>query len=678
MYNKAASFLLAMFILCSAAFAQDESRYVNLPITRAVLFSSGVGYFEHEGVVAGDAVMRIMFKTEQINDVLKSMVLRDLDGGQVRGVTYAANDPLERALKSFAVDISGNPGMAELLDQLRGAAVIVHAPERVDGTILSVEQRQREVEKSTLTEFVLNIVTSGGIKSVPLRTGDSIQFADEKLQDELNRALSLLAGSRDTEQKAVDIRFNGSGERRVMVGYLVETPVWKTSYRLDLSNDDRPFMQGWAIVENTSNNDWERVQLSLVSGRPISFIQDLYTPLYMPRPVVRPRLYASLTPQMYKGGVEMDMDDMAERGLASRMRVAEPSSAGRGGGGALYGAPAADAAMGLEGAGVSSLAQAESIGELFRFTIAHPVEMARRRSAMLPIVNEGVTAEKLSIYNANVLAGHPLNAVYLTNSTDLKLLSGPVTVFDGGSYAGDAQIDHLSPGEKRLLSYAVDLDVTADSSNKSNSRIANVSINRGVLRIDHAWEYEQSYTFANKSSREKTLIVEHPFNTQRALAEPAGFEEKTPEVYRFRVSVPAGKTQTLNVVEKQTTYQTIALLNQPISAFQQYVTSSSRAIKPAVREALEGVVLRKNRLSEAQQMLSDLESQLRQIIDGQSRLRDNLQAVGSDSQLGKRYLSRLAEEEDQIEELQRKIAAARDEVNQRRRELEDYLANLNV
>lgn len=676
-------FALVAVACCAAspALAQDDTAFVNLPITRAVLFSSGVGYFEHMGIVREDAVMRIMFKTDQINDVLKSMVLMDYGGGAITGVTYAANDPLERALKSFGVDISDNPSLPELLDQLRGATVIVQTPDRVEGKILNVETRDKIVVQggspSTVQEHVLNIVTHTGIRSLPMTSLDAIQFADHALREELNRALLLLVSSRDTDQKPVDIRFTGSGERTVRVGYLVETPVWKTSYRLDLTDDKNQILQGWAIVENTSNNDWKNMRLSLVSGRPISFVQDLYTPLYMPRPIVRPQLYASLMPKMYEGGISRD--DMAMERRAAIAPTSAAPAPGRAGS-ATFGREHLEAGLGEvawdAGQGINAAADAASIGELFQFTLQHPVDLARRRSSMLPIVNQPVTTERLSIYNASVLAKHPLNGVMLTNSTNLKLLAGPVTVFDGASYAGDAQIDHLSPGEKRLLSYAVDLDVEVDNATTSTSRMTDVRINRGVLRVTHATMYTQAYTLKNKSQRDRIVIVEHPFNSQRELVEPEQFEEKIPSLYRFRVNVPTGKTHTLNVRERHTTLQSISLLQQQVGSFQAFITNSE--IKLEVRKALERAAALKNRLSEAETLLAQQTAELREIQDGQERLRQNLTAVGADTTLGKRYLARLNEDEDNIERLQRDIAQTRTLINERRAELQHYLDNLDV
>ena len=124
---------------------------------------------------------------------------------------------------------------------------------------------------------------------------------DAGLQTELNRALAAVAGARDQDKKPVEVHFNGTGERHVRLGYVVETPVWKASYRLVLPDDKtaaidkeaKGTLQGWAMVDNQTDNDWNNVRLSLVSGRPISFQQDLYQPLYVPRPMVVPEQYAS-------------------------------------------------------------------------------------------------------------------------------------------------------------------------------------------------------------------------------------------------------------------------------------------------------------------------------------------------------------------------------------------------
>ncbi|HUU59681.1 MAG TPA: hypothetical protein VMZ50_09060 [Phycisphaerae bacterium] len=684
--------LLAVTVLIAVP-AWGQKAETEIPITKVVLFSSGVGYFEHVGLVEGDATTTLMFKTEQINDVLKSMVLMDLDDGTVSSVNYASRDPILRALKSFGVDISGDPALGDLLKQLRGAQVDVMCPEKVSGKILGIEKVQRKVSAdgttTILTEVVLNLVTPGGIKTVPMSTIQSLRFADAKLQAELDKALALLIDSRDKDRKPVEVHFRGKGKRRIRIGYIAETPVWKTSYRLDLSGE-KPILQGWAIVENTSDVDWSKVNLSLVSGRPISFIQDLYTPLYMPRPVVVPELYASLRPQRYEEGIGADgraapaMDQakrLAEQRQYARKpmaRAADRAAAPGVAAGRYRLGYAADAAKGHVSLaqGVRSLASAEKVGELFHFPIKEPVDLPRRRSAMLPVVNTAVHAEKVSIYNAAVMPKHPLNGAHLVNDTGMKLMGGPVTVFDGGMYAGDAQIDNLAEADKRLLSYAIDLNVTVDPSAKSSARITSAKIVNGALQLQRLNVYEQTYTIHNKADQERAVVVEHPFHAGRKLVEPDKYMDKTASLYRFRVPVPKESTKAFLVKEEHVRSETIAILTQSAGSLLWYTRSGE--IPQKVKDALTKAIALKNDLSEMQAKLQSLEGQKRAIETGQDRLRRNIATVGRDSSLGKRYLTKLSEEEDQIEKLETDIKVLRAKIDDKQKELASYLRSLNV
>jgi hypothetical protein len=684
-----------LLLVCLSIHGADD-KPVDLPVTRAVLFHSGVGYFEHRGSVDGDATLRLMFKERQINDVLKSMVLIDEGGGAVSTVTYPSNEPLNRALASFSVDLSTNPPLNELLNQLRGATVTVMAPESITGKILGVEKRESVSGNPAIktTDWILRLVTDKGIRSVNLTTIDTLTLADEKLQDEMNKALGLLVQSRDQDTKPVEIRFTGKGKRNVRVGYIVETPVWKTSYRLDLGlkAEDKPLLQGWAIVENTTDNDWKQVDLSLVSGQPISFVQDLYMPLYASRPVVQPELYASLMPQRYERGIDARAADKplaeqnTEREMAKRQlafRAAAPAAAPAGSSLSVHGANGfaaakqTDALVRLSLAdGVQSVATAEKLAELFRFTIQSPVDLTRRRSSMLPIVNTAVAAERVSIYNQSVMARSPLNGVYLTNNTGMKLLGGPVTVFDGGAYAGDAQIGHLSQNEKRLLSYAVDLAVTVDPSVTSNTRITAAKIVKGVLQLTQVDEFTHVYKISSKADAKRAIIIEHPFVNGRKLVEPASFEEKTPEVYRFRTELEAGGAGKFTVREQQVNTQLLAMLDYAPETLIQFARSGE--IDPKVRDAIAQAVTLKQQQADLQRQLEQRKQELATLQSGQERLRENIRSVGTDSPLGKRYVTKLATEEDLIEKLQSQIDTLTQQAQAKQKELSDYLAKLSV
>src|SRR5262249_12760450 len=142
-----------------------------------------------------------------------------------------------------------------------------------------------------------------GLRSVKLADVQRIRFLNPVMESEFRRALEVLALGHDAQKKAVSLTFAGEGKRPVRVGYVVESPIWKTSYRLVLDKDGKSYLQGWAVVENTTDEDWKDVKMALISGRPISFQMDLYQPLYVPRPEVKPDLFASLLPRTYEGGV---------------------------------------------------------------------------------------------------------------------------------------------------------------------------------------------------------------------------------------------------------------------------------------------------------------------------------------------------------------------------------------
>src|SRR5262245_13844769 len=284
----------------------------HLPITQVVLFSSGVGYFQREGPVEGSQRVDLSFPASDVNDLLKSLVVRDLDGGHVTAVAYDSSAPVERTLQSFALNLQGNPPLAALLNQARGekaeVALLPSAaqPATLSGSIVGVEKQRQPAGKEGVVEVeVLNLWCADGLRALKLSEVQRVRFLSPALEGELRKALEALAQSHDAQKKAVSLTCAGEGRRTVRVGYVVESPVWKTSYRLVLGGEkgEKPYLQGWAVVENPSDEDWREVRMALVSGRPVSFRMDLYTPLFVPRPLVEPELFASLRPPEYSGGL---------------------------------------------------------------------------------------------------------------------------------------------------------------------------------------------------------------------------------------------------------------------------------------------------------------------------------------------------------------------------------------
>jgi hypothetical protein len=668
---------VALFVLIPLVATAQQAPRAEVPVSSVVLFSSGVGYFEHSGTVRGGAATELRFRATQMNDVIKSLVLQDMDGGKVTSVTYPSQDPLSKTLKSFQVDITANPSVAQLLNQLRGSKVIVQAQaERIVGTILGVETRSRPgPTPDTFVELpILNVVAGGTIRSIDLQSVTSLTLDDAQLQEELTKALTSLTQSRDQDKKPVIINFSGSGDRRVKVAYVVEAPVWKTSYRL-LLGDKQTHIQGWGIVENQTESDWNNVSLSLVSGRPISFQMDLYTPIYLQRPLVQPEEYAQLQPQIYARGVSAVADSAIGGRAASAPRRIGYDAQGRPQSMQLSELVVTAAHTLNATASVESQATTQQLGELFEFTVKN-VTLPRQKSAMIPIVTDPIEAERVSIYNAATLATNPLNGLRLRNTTGKTLLQGPVTIIDHEMYAGDARIGDLPAGQERLLSYGIDLETAVITRDVSNERVTIMKIVKGILGIDRRMQTAREYVAENKSSRNRILIIEHPVRDNWKLVDSPVPYESTNGVHRFRVELPAGKKVTTTIRQEWTYSQSMTLGTMAPGELLSY--SRTGEISRSVRAAIE-------RVAELRQKAIDLSAQievnaqkLAQISTEQSRIRENMKTVGQTSQYYERLLAKLNEQESQIEQLQKEKEELTVRRNAAQREVSEYLANLTL
>jgi len=671
--------------------AGPEKGAENLPLKQVVMFSSGVAFFEHSGQVQGDSQLHLSFKSSNINDLLKSMVLQDLDGGKISTVTYTSRDPVTRTLGTFTINLTHNPSLADLLGQIRGEQVEVDAPNRVIGTIVGVETKRVRQGDDLAEVPTLNLLTEQGLRSFPLEKITRLKLVNPRLDAELRQALEVLAQGHDDDKKSVQLQFLGNGQRRVRVGYIQEAPIWKTSYRLVLNDGKEPFLQGWAIVENTTENDWKNVNLTLVSGRPISFIMDLYTPLYVDRPWVQPELYASLRPQTYDQDLdraEADFERMAAApadAKAAREMRDEQSARYRGafagegkGEGRAAGRPLGGAAPGKimqPGDSVQSMAQAGEVGELFQYVIDTPVSLARRRAAMLPIVNASVKGEKVSIYNPSVQAKHPLNGLQLVNSTGLNLMQGPVTVYDDGVYAGDARIQDLSAGTTRLISYALDLDTeVAPEPANIPSEMVTVRLVRGTLEVVQKYRRTMNYTVKHSGKNGRKVLIEQPLEAGWKLIEPAKAEETTRDLYRFAVQAEPGKPTKLKVTEERVAQNNFAVSNLNDDTIRIYLLNP--VVTEDLKKALKTITSKRQAIAELNAERNRLQQQIDAINADQARIRQNMAQLSQSSELYGRYVRKFTQQEDQIETLRTSIARLTGQIDTQQREFNEFLQGL--
>ena len=566
------------------------------------------------------------------------------------------------------------------------------------GQVLSVESQTvaaPDDKSQPVSDTFLNLVTDTGIRSVDMKDVLELKILDDSLASQLHQALSTLATGHDTEQKTVTIHFGDGPARTVVAGYVTESPIWKTSYRLSL--DDKPYMQGWAIVDNATDHDWNDVRLTLVSGQPISFIQDLYTPLYIPRPVVPPDVQANPYPQLAEENVlENAQAAVAGKPTAGRdqafSRFAYPSLApaptaapGRAmsitGGGAnpgfADGAVWDDNGADMLRYGVTSQATGQKAGELFQYRVKNLVSIPRQQSAMIPIVTDDVKAEKTDLYNADMNPANPLNGLELTNTTGMHLKAGPVTILDAGSYAGDARMPELEPNDTQLITYAVDLGVTGlrETPPQAN-RLVSIVIKKGVLTLTSRSEVTTKYTFKNKLDKDRAILVEQPIKPTWDLVEPAKPDEKTRSYYRFKVNAPATASTDFKVVESHLDYQTVGLLNADIDFILQYRTNA--VASPAVQAALADVAAKKQKIAQIQTQIDGQRTRINTITMEQDRIRQNMAQLDQTSALYKRYVGELDDQETQLGKIRADLDRLQVDLTQAQTDLNNAVANLDV
>jgi hypothetical protein len=685
MKYSSASILASALLACAAASAQERPAIAQLPLSTVVLYSSGVAYFERRGQVSGDAELLLPFAAAEVNDALKSLVVTEYSGGRSSSpsISYPSREGLERALKDFRIDLSGSPDLATILSRLRGAEISIDAPDAQTGRIVAVESRQ--TKEGLPPEPYLLILGKTGLRSIALAEAQSLRFSDPELSADFGRALELILASRDERSVDLELRLPGSGAREASVGYVVAAPVWKVSYRLDLS-PAKPLMQGWAIVDNSTGQDWKGVRLSLVSGRPVSFVQDLYGPYYVDRPTLPLAIAGAASARSLDSGLSDEgfagqefavspnaLSDTGEKapraaGRAAMKSFAEP---------ALAGSAPATPAPALAMASAQSLvaaAQAESAGQAFRFTALAPVSLERGRSAMIPLVSSELGAERVSVYSPG--SKHPMLGARLSNDTGMALPAGPISVFDGGAYAGDALLEYLAEKDRRLIVFGDDLGVTANAVPSSSEELASVSISKGAMTLSRWLVTSSTYSFKNATADRRRLVVEHPIAPDAELVQPAAFDEKTASVYRFSLDLPPSAQASLVVKERSPRRQSVVLSSLGSEDFLAY--ASSKDLPQSAKDALKKAMDFKKKVEDAKQATTSLDEQRSRLEKDQARYRDNLEAVGRDSAQGKEYLKRLMDAETAIDQTAAKAAEAQKALQAAQKDYDSYIGGLSL
>ncbi|AIW89158.1 hypothetical protein JO41_04485 [Treponema sp. OMZ 838] len=660
---------------CIVGVAADPAKNFSgddIPLKKVTLYSSGVAHYMHEGTVSGSGNIELLFSPAQINDVLKSLVVTD-PGAKNLAVNYQSEDTLRKTLESLKIDLSAATTLYDILKAQKGAEVELFTPHQITGKILSVDKNSSKETDS----FFISLAAKDGIHLIAFSDIQSFKFTDARRNEDLNTALALILDASAKNRKKLDIKIDAQGERKIGLSYVMEAPVWKASYRLDMGTDKAVF-QAWAIVDNSTDLDWKNITLTLTTGRPVGFTQNLYAPYYTYRPEV-PLAIAQTAKAETFASADTGVEYAAAMPLAeNRSMMMMKKEASRYASEAYDEAEYQDLQEKNTSAYFENQAEAGNAGEMFAFTPSKPITLERQQSTMIPLTLASLPAEKYSVfssipYNERV---NPKFCISIENTSGLKLPAGPITVLDGGEYSGDALLEFLPEAEKRLIAYGDDIEVTGSKRADSTRTIETIKMADGVMTTSYRQVQSTIYLIRNTNKKERTVIVEHAKNTGFELTSKQALAETTANKYRFKFKA-AGNTGTELKVEEARTYQsTQKIFDMNSNTFISYTTNSE--IPEKVRKAFASIITEKEKVTAAEKALKTLQDRQTEIGKEQDRVRRNLEAVGSESQQGRAFLTKLLKLETELDNLKTDIADATEQLNKAQQKFTAFVKNIRI
>jgi hypothetical protein len=664
---------LAGAVLVSASAA-------DIPIRQVILYKSGVGYFERAGRLGPGESGRLDFKASDMNDVLKSLTVED-QGGKVTGLRYDSSEPLDKKLADFPFKIDGQASLAVFLDQMKGARIeIKYGAETVSGMVLS-GRLQAADDKHPEREQAVLMLDSGELRTFDLAAASALRFVDPKLQSQLRDYLTVVNQSRSLDKRSVYVDSSDVKERQIQASYMVPMPVWKSSYRLIFNDKTDPTLEGWAIIDNTTGEDWTNVALAVVSGRPVSFISRLYEPKYLARQTVDLSEDRAAAPVVYGGVIGGVPGNLAGSPRAMALPPSPPARAmatdRTGITGSLQGGQQAFVEREEAKSGVSVDVAAADLGELFEYRFSTPVTVKKDQSTMLPFLQQKIGARKLLIYSESY-GEHPMSAAELTNSTGKTLDGGPITVFEGASYSGEALMTSLKAADKRLISYAVDLGTRVTTAyDSSRAVVREIHVNRGVLTARSAVQETRTYSIRNVDAKPKTLIIEQVQQTEYHVLNPKA-TETTSNANRFEVKLDPDSTQKFPIVQERVYDTTTSVTNMTRDVLATYV--QNKATSDAGRRQLQQVIDLERQISDLDNQIRQTDANIKTVVDDQSRIRQNLESLnrvsGQQDQVQK-YARQLADQESQLAAQRDRASDLRKQKTAQESSLSDLISKLD-
>ena len=727
-----ASFLALAALGCGHARKPFATTGGALQLSKVVLYRNGVGYFERGGTVSGE-MFKIRVRKDQVNDLLKSLTVVERKGGRAVSISMPL-DPRAWSNAAIATLGPGSGSLAEVLDKLRGTQVTLHTgDDDLDGRVLIVEVIQSDGstrpagdQSDHELDYKVTLIKDDKLSVVKLSKVTGITLHNDDISLQFQRSLDATAGEGMFQQVDVTIRLAGKSSHDLLVSYVVGAPMWKPTYRVVLPEHGKgqALLQGWAVVDNTTGEDWRDVKLALTSGAPIAFRYDLHTP----RDVARTDLSAVGTTRRAQASVgeagyapaadapapvaaatppaDVDAKTMGGAGTGASMnRPAKKSAAPRPATKSVYDknvsqtTPAPDAWGGKdEAAAVDAEQLARSVqanttsvavSGLSRYDLGELQTVPDGTSTMVAIINQQVDGEETFLFKpgggGQGYESNPYRVIRFKNSTPFALESGPISIYSGGSFVGEGISEPVSAGVAVTIPFAVESSfLVASHADYNGDEMHLLKIVRGVMEIESFGRRTTTWEIKSQLPRpdDTTVYVRHQkMGGSYELAPRPPNTEDLPDAYLIPIKLPAKATDAkLEVVEQTPSRSTLSIWDTRALVLLEGILAQGN-LDAGTRAKLDPIVKLRQEVGRIDTEIEGKARTRSELDQRANETRANLEAIKKDpaaNALRKRLSDRLEQFAKDGDKLGREIVELSTKRTEKKIALEDAMQNLDL
>lgn len=615
--SKATFSLVFLSLTASTALAG-----VNGPVKSVTLSSGGSAEIVRSAAVDRNAEIDIDVPLDQVDDILKSIVIRG-DKNHVKSLTLAGPTPVDETFKTLPFKPSDLTSLPALLNSIKGSRIQAGD---LEGVVLGVSEIPGNAQ--TVLSWQLSVLRDDGAVSMVPIPGTQITIVDPIIKEKLRSAVDVIAKTNVDGARTVSIRLDGADSRDVDISYVIPAPIWKTSYRLVTGKDGAVRLQAWAVFENASGEDWNGVGITLSSGMPVTLKQRLHQLFWKQRLEVPVDTNAMVIGQVM-AEKPMFRGNMAMMAVPAPAPMMEKSSD-------VTMAEAADPVLTTEGAVAST------------FALSGSYDLKNGDTLSVPILDKGVKAEMVSLFRPEAGSVHPTAAAMIDNDSGVSLPPGIITVYDGKQgYVGDAQITGLPTGEKQSVSFALDQKVSITAESHAETTISQIKVVDGMINTSSITRDDTVYKIIGASDAARTILIEEMKRPSWAFKADAETED-TATKHRIKSIVNAGETKTVKTSLSIVNAESTSLLEAEPDALVQW---QDAATDPAMRAKFAGLSTVKAEREAAVRKLDALNEAFGRGEADQQRARSNLQSVGN-GDTKSRFERLLNSAEDELESIE--------------------------